>query len=498
MIIRFAYPNVKAGRFIGCSRYAVFPSDERLAGYVIADPQSVKLTEVTESASILAPKSSETGRIVHETKDRPEHRYIGDSLDLAYLLALVSRSEKVRPDMPADIWCTGRIDLVGEDPILKRVDPAGFGTKLDAFLSEENSDWLFVVPDSNLQQKLGVDLDTREDVAAFTLKQFRKCRSPSLFERKTIIKVRRHELRPLVDILFQGPGMARCLRNLFPFGRLGSLGCQGLRPLLLKSALILMLISLPLIGYQVIGITPPKPGKQRDSLTGMTFVRIPGGCYEMGCGDWTDDCSEYEFPVHRICVDDFWMGQTEVTRGQWKSLMADQPEWRELMERYPSAFGRDADHPATMLSWHDANAFVSALAERTGSSCRLPTEAEWEHACRSGGQPEKYAGGRSLERLAWYQANSLGTVHPVGRKAPNGLGLHDMSGNVKEWCSDMYRADAYRKHSEENPLMTDGTGRVARGGSWSGSPRFIRCGYRFGAPPDTRANDIGFRVVKIE
>ena len=190
-----------------------------------------------------------------------------------------SRSEKIRPDIPTDIWCTGCIDLFGKDPILKSVDTAGFGTKLDAFLSEANSDMLFIVPEANLRQKIGADLYKREDVSVFTLKQFR---SAGLFKRKTIVKVRRHEIRVLVNTLFQSAGIVEFLRNLFRFKCFANLRYQGLKP---ATMIILISLTLALIFYQ--GIITTKPEEQREPLTGMSFVRIPGGCYEMGCGSWT-------------------------------------------------------------------------------------------------------------------------------------------------------------------------------------------------------------------
>jgi formylglycine-generating enzyme required for sulfatase activity len=128
---------------------------------------------------------------------------------------------------------------------------------------------------------------------------------------------------------------------------------------------------------------------------------------------------------------------------------------------------------------------------------RLPTEAEWEYACRSGGKPEKYSGGGDPNLVAWFKDNSMGATHAVGNKKPNGLGLFDMSGNVFEWVEDVYQADAYLRHQPSNPVYTgEGKYRVCRGGSWSMGSRESRCANRSFYFPTSRNYNLGFRVVK--
>ena len=118
-------------------------------------------------------------------------------------------------------------------------------------------------------------------------------------------------------------------------------------------------------------------------------------------------------------------------------------------------------------------------ANWSANGLRLPTEAEWEYAARSCGKHHKYAGGKNLEALAWYSANSGMTSHPVGKKLPNKLGLYDMSGNVYEWCLDEYSESAYKQHQKNNPLISGkGPKRVIRGGSWSNSSHEMRSTYR--------------------
>jgi formylglycine-generating enzyme required for sulfatase activity len=128
---------------------------------------------------------------------------------------------------------------------------------------------------------------------------------------------------------------------------------------------------------------------------------------------------------------------------------------------------------------------------------RLPTEAEWEYAARSGRKKEKYAGGNNLDDFAWYSKNSNRATHPVGEKMPNGLGLYDMSGNVYEWCEDIYFKNAYIKHNKKNPvyLESNSGSRVLRGGAWNGDAGYCRAAGRRWGVPSRRNSVIGFRLV---
>jgi len=226
-----------------------------------------------------------------------------------------------------------------------------------------------------------------------------------------------------------------------------------------------------------------------DPVIGMEFVWVPGGCYQMGCGSWTDNCYNDEKHVHEVCVDGFWMGKYEVTQGQWKRIMG----------KNPSRFKKGDNYPVEQVPWDDAKEFIKKLNAKSNGSYefRLPTEAEWECACRSGGQPEKYCGSSDIGSLAWYEGNSGGSTHPVGTKKPNGLGIYDMSGNIYEWCEDIYADNAYSKNSRNNPIyIGGGTRRVCRGGGWDGTPRVVRSAYRYGDYPDCRYNYLGFRLMR--
>ena len=229
-----------------------------------------------------------------------------------------------------------------------------------------------------------------------------------------------------------------------------------------------------------------------DAATGMQFVWVRGGCYMMGDTFNYKDAAKNEQPVHEVCLDGFYMGKYEVTQG----------EWTEIMGSNPSEFFGERN-PVEQVSWDDAQSFIAKLNARSGKRYRLPTEAEWEFAARSGGKKELWAGTsneKELTNYAWYNVNSGNTTHPVGQKRPNGLGLYDMSGNVWEWCSDWYSNSGYDddaiKDKPRNPQgPSTGSGRVLRGGSWRDSAGSTRASDRRINSLGARRNYLGFRLV---
>ncbi|WP_227665329.1 SUMF1/EgtB/PvdO family nonheme iron enzyme [Magnetococcus marinus] len=215
-----------------------------------------------------------------------------------------------------------------------------------------------------------------------------------------------------------------------------------------------------------------------DFQTGMEFVWVSGGSYEMG------DTGGYqnEIPVHRVTLDGFWLGKYEVTQAQWRAVMGSDP----------STLKGD-DHPVENVSWNDVQEFIRKLNARGGGKYRLPTEAEWEYACRSGGKDRLYSGSEDLDKVAWHDEE----YHPVGGKAPNGLGLYDMSGNVWEWVQDVYDEHAYDKHAPKSPIYEgSGSYRVGRGGSWLHGAGDLRCANRNNYDPGDRSNFLGFRLLR--
>jgi len=224
-----------------------------------------------------------------------------------------------------------------------------------------------------------------------------------------------------------------------------------------------------------------------DETTGMEMIFVQGGCFQMG--DTFGDGESDEKPVHKVCVHDFYLGKYEVTQGQWKAVMGNNP----------SNFSNCGDNcPVEQVSWNDVQQFIRKLNSQSGKNFRLPTEAEWEYAARSGEKNEKWAGTNSESALgdyyAWYGENSGSKTHPVGQKRPNGLGLYDVSGNVWEWVED-WKGDYPTGHVTDPKGPARGAYRVRRGGSWASETRVCRSAYRYSRIPGGRNNDLGFRLA---
>jgi formylglycine-generating enzyme required for sulfatase activity len=229
------------------------------------------------------------------------------------------------------------------------------------------------------------------------------------------------------------------------------------------------------------------PRAHRQPLTDLEMIAVAGGCFLMGCRDWDGECESDEKPVREVCLDSFQVGKYEVTQDQWQRLMGYNPSW----------FKRGGQYPVEKVSWNDVQEFIRRLNQLTGERFRLHTEAEWEFAARSGGRPEKYAGGNDLKALAWYRSNSRTASQPVGQKAPNSLGLHDMSGNVWEWVQDWYDRDYYQSRTDRNPQGPEtGAYRVVRGGSWRDDAQHCRAAVRDFYPPVYRGDFLGFRLAR--
>jgi len=234
--------------------------------------------------------------------------------------------------------------------------------------------------------------------------------------------------------------------------------------------------------------------------TPATFRMIPveGGRFDMGGESWHNDAS---LPIHQVELSNFWIGEFPVTQALWEYVLKTKP-----------ARFQGANRPIEQVSWNDiVKEFLPALNQQTegqrpkGAFFRLPTEAEWEYAARGGKKRDKdgylYAGGNKLEEVGWYNDNSNSETKPVGLKLPNELGLFDMSGNVLEWCHDLFDDKYYEKCNEKGVVKDttgpdeEGTFRVLRGGSWLYDPQYCRTPYRASGSPADRYNHIGFRLV---
>jgi formylglycine-generating enzyme required for sulfatase activity len=224
----------------------------------------------------------------------------------------------------------------------------------------------------------------------------------------------------------------------------------------------------------------PKAGDVMTNSVGMKLVWVPAGEFMMGSPMSEAQRHSTEGPQHRVRISKgFWMGAYEVT----------QQEYLAVTGNNPSIF----DLPVESVSWEDAQGFCRRLSQKDGRTYRLPTEAEWEYACR-GGTTGPYAG--DLEAMAWHRENSGDRTHRVGQKRPNAFGLYDMHGNVFEWCQD-WDGD-YASNPEVDPQgPAGGTDRVLRGGSWGTDRRLCRSAGRVSCTPDGRSSDVGFRVVCV-
>ncbi|MCI5146596.1 MAG: formylglycine-generating enzyme family protein, partial [Candidatus Electrothrix sp. AR3] len=223
----------------------------------------------------------------------------------------------------------------------------------------------------------------------------------------------------------------------------------------------------------------------KDKATGMELVYIPAGCFMMGSSPDDEGHQKNEGPVHEVCLNAFWMGKYQVTQGQWQKIMG----------QNPAKFQKGDKYPVEQVSWDDVQSFLKKLNKKSGKGYRLPTESEWEYACRANGS-SKYSGGDDLDALGWYYKNSGHSTHPVGKKKANAFGLHDMSGNVWEWCHDWYGADYYASSPKDNPTgPNSGTDRVLRGGYYFGYSLNCRSVFRDHRPPEERDDAFGFRLV---
>jgi len=224
-------------------------------------------------------------------------------------------------------------------------------------------------------------------------------------------------------------------------------------------------------------------GKEyKDPITGMEFVFVKGGCYQMGSKHFSNTK-----PVHKVCVDDFYMGKYEVTQGEWQKVMG------RNSSRFTSC---GSDCPVEKVSWNDAQNFIRKLNSRSRVIFKLPTEAEWEYAAK-GGTNYIFSGSANIDEVAWAFENSGDKTHPVGKKKANGFGLYDMSGNVREWVEDVYSDSAYSSHQSNNPVYKgEGSNRVSRGGDWLITTEYGHLAFRYQGPPDYGSKGLGFRLSR--
>ena len=222
----------------------------------------------------------------------------------------------------------------------------------------------------------------------------------------------------------------------------------------------------------------------------MQFVLIPAGEFEMGSPSKEKDRSDSESPTHKVTIQhSFYLGRSAVTQKQWE----------KIIENNPSHF-KGENRPVEMISWVEAQQYITKLNEKEGTDkYRLPSEAEWEYACRAGMQTKCFFGDdeSKLNEYAWYAGNSGGKTHVIGQKKPSPWGLYDMYGNVWEWVQDEWH-ESYSVAPSDGSAWEDGSSsnRVSRGCSWLCDPKFCRSAGRFKREPESCFANLGFRLLR--
>jgi len=289
---------------------------------------------------------------------------------------------------------------------------------------------------------------------------------------------------------------------------------------------LISIFSLLMLSFSLSAKAGPVAGHvMLEPVTGMSFVWLPKGCFEMGAGairvksvhvdeafvkrvedngvetgfvHVNYELDEQAFSARAgvvrppaaakaVCFNKgFWMASHEVTQSQYNKVMG----------LNPAGFNRGGNYPVEQVRWLDARAFIRKLNEPGNRQFRLPSEAEWEYAARSGGKDQPYGAAGSPEQAAWYMGNSSSTTHPVGQKQANALGLYDMSGNVWEWTADCWN-ESLEAVPADGSASVRGicTARVLRGGSWYDAKALLRTTSRLWLDVDKLDNNSGFRLV---
>ncbi|MGM9840371.1 MAG: formylglycine-generating enzyme family protein [Sodaliphilus sp.] len=221
----------------------------------------------------------------------------------------------------------------------------------------------------------------------------------------------------------------------------------------------------------------------------IEMVRVEGGTFTMGAtAEQASDAFSDELPTHKVTLSPFLIGKYEVSQTLWLAVMGENP-----------SVNTGINLPVDNVTWNECQTFITKLNELTGKNFRLLTEAEWEYAARGGNKSKgyKYSGSNNLGDVAWYIDNSNNTSHAMGTKAPNELGIYDMTGNVMEWVSDW--KGSYSSGAQTNPTGPDsGTYRVNRGGSYGNVERLSRITNRNSIDPNMSSKTMGLRLCLPE
>jgi formylglycine-generating enzyme required for sulfatase activity len=240
----------------------------------------------------------------------------------------------------------------------------------------------------------------------------------------------------------------------------------------------------------------------------LEMVYIPGGEFLMGSPEGEIDRRDNEGPQHRVTIAPFFMGKSPVIQAQW-NFVAGLPQVKQGLDRDPAGF-KGADRPVEQVSWLDAVEFCDRLTKYSGLNYCLPSEAQWEYACRAGTETPFHFGYTLTDELANYRASEIygdrgvkgeyrKSTTPVGQFPANAFGLRDMHGNVWEWCADHWHS-SYKDAPKDGSVWLSNdekSDRVLRGGSWIDLPRYCRSAFRDHYSPAYRDDNLGFRVVSF-
>ncbi len=232
----------------------------------------------------------------------------------------------------------------------------------------------------------------------------------------------------------------------------------------------------------------------REPLSGITFIWVPGGCFKMGSPPNAEGRDADEEPLHTVCLSGFWMGEREVTQQQWQRVMLHNPAQlhHEVIGQKDEAF------PVEGVSRLDIEELLTKLNGHLQGmvTLSLPSEAQWEYACRNGGEKVTLPGYAQVDQLAWYRNNSNNITQMTGSRSPNRLGLYDMSGNVWEWVRDSYDQGGYSRHESNDPMISsDSPFSVIRGGGWKDGSDALRCANRGFERYTSKRSDLGLRLA---
>jgi len=470
-MIRFCFPNIIENDFVGLGVFFVgSPDDISVLDEELADPNTSDIDNICLAIKSIAPEAFDSKNKVYQ-----HNSYIGDSMGFAFFLAWINCSRKIFFDNDSseiNIWCTGSIK---PPSLLSSVFRNGFDLKLEAFISE-SEDKLFLVPFANINP-IHTKMLNEHKVRHMSLNEFSLLSKKDILKQKTIVKIHKDELQSLVNFLFVKPLQIKLFvdwviksKKIVIYMMLISFFVTTI--LINKYSFFFNLDFFHLFNSQTIS--------QEQYLTsiqaGIHLLFIQGGCYDLNNKISIND-KQLDNSKAQICIDSFWIGQSEITQGQWKRVMGKNP-----------SFFKDCGHncPVENISWEDADRFIKILnTKHSKGEFRLISEAQWEYVCR-----------KNIKEEFFEEDISVNSTYPIDPLAYKSKKLIGFSGNVLEWCEDSFITFPYRKNVFQNPrYLFESPAKVVRGISWSTPQMYAICTHRFKYLRTDRYSDLGLRIV---